>query len=65
MKSFRISEILYFVVAILSSFETISLWNSNTPKAYLFIGFACLSTFMGLFRRYYRKKFNQRSNKFK
>jgi hypothetical protein len=38
------------------------LWETNPSRAYLFIGFAVLSVFMALFRRHYRKKFNQRNN---
>ncbi|MEK9613215.1 MAG: hypothetical protein VW080_04735 [Flavobacteriaceae bacterium] len=61
MKSYRISEILYWVIALISSYEAIMLWGSNPSRAYLFVGFAALSIFMALFRRHYRKKFNQRS----
>ena len=62
MKNYRISEILYWVIAVISIYESIGLWESNPPMAFLFIGFAVLSVFMPLFRRHYRKKFNQRNN---
>jgi len=62
MKNYRISEVLYWVIAVISVNETIGLWETNPSRAYLFIGFAVLSVFMALFRRHYRKKFNQRNN---
>jgi len=62
MKNYRTSEILYWVIAVISIYEAIGLWESLPSRAYLFIGFAVLSVFMALFRRHYRKKFNQRNN---
>lgn len=61
MKKPPFSEILYWLIAAISIYETFSRWNIDRQKAYLFIGFAALSIFMALFRRHYRKKFNQRS----
>lgn len=60
MKAYRISEILYLVIAIISVKEAFSLWEIRPEKAYLFIGFAILAVFMFFFRSYYRKKFNRR-----
>ena len=60
MKFYKISEFLYIVITTVSLFEVITLWNVQPEKAYLFIGFAALSLFMFLFRRNYRKKFNNR-----
>lgn len=62
MKSYKISEILYWVVALIASYESFSQWNVNRQKAYIFIGFALLSIFMALFRRHFRKKFKNRQN---
>jgi len=62
MKSYKISEILYYVIAGISSYKCISLWGYDQTRAYYFLGFAVLSIFMALFRRNYRKKFNQRDN---
>ncbi|MFQ3341737.1 MAG: hypothetical protein ACI9TK_001405 [Flavobacteriaceae bacterium] len=62
MKNHRISEILYWVIAVISIFEAFRRWNSEPPRAYLFLGFAGASIFMALFRRHYRKKFDKRSN---
>jgi len=60
MKSYKISEILYWVVALIACYESFSRWEVNRQKAYIFIGFALLSIFMALFRRHFRKKFNNR-----
>ena len=60
MKFHKISEFLYIVIATVSVFEVITLWDVQRDKAYLFIGFATLSVFMFLFRRNYRKKFKNR-----
>ncbi|MBF10781.1 MAG: hypothetical protein CMC63_00920 [Flavobacteriaceae bacterium] len=62
MKTYKISEILYLVVALISIYKTITLWDINRTRAYYFILFAVLSILMAIFRRHYRKKFNQRDN---
>ncbi len=61
MRKYPISEVLYWVIAVVSIYETFSIWNSNRQKAFIFIGFAVISIFMALFRRHYRIKFNKRS----
>ncbi len=60
MKNYRISEILYIVIALISIKEAYVLWEIRPNKAYLFLGFAVLAVFMYFFRSYYRKKFNRR-----
>ncbi len=62
MKNHRISEILYWVIAVISIYETFTRWNLNRDRALLFAGFALVSIFMALFRRHYQKKFDKRSN---
>jgi hypothetical protein len=62
MKSYKISEILYWVIALVATYESFNQWNGNRQKAYIFIGFTLLSVSMALFRRYYRKKFKNRGN---
>jgi hypothetical protein len=62
MKNLRISEILYWVIAVISAYEAFGRWDINRDRALLFTGFCALSIFMALFRRYYRKKFDKRSN---
>ena len=59
MKRLLISEILYWVIALISFFQIFQNWNLNRNKAYIFIFFAILSIFMALFRRYFRNKYSQ------
>jgi hypothetical protein len=62
MKGHRISEILYWIIAVISIYEAYSRWESNRDRAILFIGFSLVSIFMALFRRHYRNKYYNRSN---
>ncbi|MEC8397798.1 MAG: hypothetical protein VXZ21_05655 [Bacteroidota bacterium] len=62
MKNYKISEFLYWIIAVVAFYESISLWSNNRQKAYIFIGFTFISVFMALFRRHFRKKFNKRGN---
>ena len=62
MKSYKISETLYYVIAVISVYKLITLWGEQQTRAFYFLGFAVLSIFMALFRRHFRKKFNQRDN---
>ena len=57
MKSYKISEIIYWCIAIVSIVEVFLTWDSNLKRAYIFFGFAIISILMALFRRYYRNKF--------
>lgn len=60
MKNFLISEIIYWVIAIISIFSVIENWTINPDRAYIFLGFSILSIFMALFRRHFRKKYSNR-----
>ena len=62
MKSYKISEILYYVIAVISVYKLLELWAEDQKRALYFLGFAILSLFMALFRRHYRRKFNRRDN---
>ena len=62
MKSYKISEILYWLIALVAAYESYNLWSTNRQKAFIFIGFTLLSVFMAIFRRYFRKKFKNRGN---
>jgi len=62
MKTYKISEILYWIIAVVAIYESYNQWSSNRHKSYIFIVFALLSFFMALFRRHFRKKFNKRGN---
>ena len=60
MKNFLISEIIYWVIAVISLFSVIENWTINSNRAYIFLGFCILSVFMALFRRHFRKKYANR-----
>lgn len=60
IKILRYTEYLYLFVAIFSVYKMFQVWNVDRNYAYLFIFFAVASIGMFLFRRKYRKKFEQR-----
>ncbi|MDG3584056.1 MULTISPECIES: hypothetical protein [Galbibacter] len=62
-KYFKIFEIAYLIVAVISIVEVVQVWGTNRNRAYLFLFFAIVSLGMFFFRRYYRKKFSDRQNK--
>ena len=61
MKHYIISEILYWVIAVISIFSVFENWGVNNNRAYLFFGFSILSVFMALFRRHFRKKYSNKN----
>ncbi|WP_373072681.1 hypothetical protein [Zeaxanthinibacter enoshimensis] len=60
IKILRYTEYLYLAVAIVSIYKIFSLWNVDRDGTYIFIFFAVVSVAMFLFRRNYRKKFENR-----
>jgi len=63
-KYFKFFEIAYLIIAIVFSVEIVLRWNTDRPKAYIFLIFAILAVFMYFFRKKYRKRFeNQDRNK--
>ena len=60
MKNFLVSEIIYWVIAVISLFSVIENWSINKDRAYIFLGFCILSVFMALFRRNFRKKYSNK-----
>lgn len=56
----RYTEYLYLGVFVFSLYRIFTDWNIDRQGAYLFIFFAVVSMGMFLFRRNYRKKFEQR-----
>tara|TARA_B100000989_G_C19471148_1_gene440744 strand:+ start:229 stop:414 length:186 start_codon:yes stop_codon:yes gene_type:complete len=60
MKNYIISEVIYWVIAVISIFSVFENWIINRDRAYLFLGFAILSIFMALFRRHFRKKYSNK-----
>ncbi|TLF46940.1 hypothetical protein FEK29_03995 [Maribacter aurantiacus] len=61
IKILRYTEYLYILVAVFSIYRVYTDWNTDRSMAYIFIFFAVVSIGMFLFRRNYRKKFEQRS----
>ena len=60
IKILKYTEYLYLAVAGFSLYRIFTDWNIDRQSAYLFVFFAAVSTGMFLFRRNYRKKFEQR-----
>ncbi|PIF01016.1 MAG: hypothetical protein CR994_02920 [Maribacter sp.] len=56
----KYTEYLYLAVAIFSIYRIFTDWDVNRENTYLFIFFAVVSIGMFIFRRNYRKKFEQR-----
>jgi hypothetical protein len=61
IKILRYTEYLYIAVALFSLYRIYTDWNVDRQGAYLFVFFAIVSIGMFLFRRNYRKKFEQRN----
>ncbi|QHI37015.1 hypothetical protein IMCC3317_23860 [Kordia antarctica] len=59
MKILSYTQYVYLIIAALSIYKIIELWNDGT-ESYIFIGFAVVSLFMFFFRRHYGKKFEER-----
>jgi len=61
-KFWKFFEIGYLIIAIVLIYETVSRWNSEREKAYLFLGFSVLAIFMYFFKKRFRKKVEARNN---
>ncbi len=60
IKILRYTEYLYLFVAIGSIYKIVEQWNIDRNYAYLFMFFTVAAVGMFLFRRKYRKRFEQR-----
>ncbi len=60
IKILRYTEYLYLAVAVISIYKIATLWSVDPKETYIFIFFAVVSVAMFLFRRRYRKRFEQR-----
>lgn len=60
IKILRYTEYLYLAVAIVSIYKVATLWSVEPKETYIFIFFAVVSIAMFLFRRKYRRRFEQR-----
>lgn len=60
IKILRYTEYLYLAVAVVSIYQIVTLWSIDPKETYIFIFFAVVSIAMFIFRRRYRKRFEQR-----
>ena len=60
IKILKYTEYLYLAVAILSIYKIVTLWEVDQQGTYIFIVFAIVSIAMFIFRRNYRRRFEQR-----
>ena len=60
IKILRYTEYLYLAVAVISIYKIATLWSVDPKETYIFIFFAVVSVAMFLFRRRYRRRFEQR-----
>ena len=60
IKILRYTEYLYLAVAVISLYKIGELWSIDRNQAYIFVFFAVVSVAMFLFRRNYRKRFENR-----
>ncbi len=61
MKFSKFFEIAYLAVAVFFLYETVRIWDSERSRAYVFIFLSVIAIFMFLFRRHFRKKYNNRN----
>ena len=59
IKFLRYTEYLYLAVAAISIYKIATLWSIVPKDTYIFIFFAVVSVAMFIFRRRYRKRFEQ------
>ncbi len=60
IKILKYTEYLYLAVAIISIYKIATLWEVDQQGTYIFIFFAIVSIAMFVFRRNYRRRFEQR-----
>ncbi|MDX1363727.1 hypothetical protein [Arenibacter latericius] len=60
IKILRYTEYIYLAVAVISLFEIYAQWNVDRQRAYLFVFFAVVSIGMFIFKKTYRKRFEDR-----
>lgn len=60
IKILKYTEYLYLAVAIISIYKIVTLWEADRQGTYIFIFFAIVSIAMFVFRRNYRRRFEQR-----
>ncbi|MGB0176018.1 MAG: hypothetical protein ACPF9D_02555 [Owenweeksia sp.] len=53
---FKIVEVAWIVVAVISALELVRLWGSGDVKFWYFLGFMAFAVFMFFFRRRQRQR---------
>ncbi len=61
-KIYRLFEYAYLAMAAFSVYLTITNWETNRNRSYLFAFFTVVAIFMFFFKRNFRKKIEQRRN---
>jgi membrane protein implicated in regulation of membrane protease activity len=61
IKYLKISGIAYLLLAAFSIYKSISQWNDDRDKAYIFLGFAVVLVLLYFFKRNFIKRYQQRS----
>ncbi len=59
MRMFKIVEVAWIVVAVVSALELIKLWGSGDTKFWLFAGAMAVAIFMFFFRRKQRQRYER------
>ena len=59
-KFYKFIEYGYLIIAIFLFVETILNWSSAREKAYFYLAFSILATFMFFFKKNFRKRMEKR-----
>ncbi len=62
-KLYRFFEYAYLVIAVFFAYEAFNNWEEQRMRAYLFMFFVVIAIFMYFFKRNFRKKMEERSEK--
>lgn len=60
-KFYRISELLYIVIAAVAVYEIYDLWGTFDTRFWIMVGFLAMAVFMFFFRKKQRQKFEERN----
>lgn len=60
-KMFKVVEIAWIVVAVLSAIEVYRLWGTFDQKFFIFLGFMVVAVVMFFFRRKQRQRLESRN----
>lgn len=60
-KAWKFFQYGYLLIAIICLIEGIATFNTNSSKSYFLIGFAIFITLVFFFKRFFRKKIEERN----